>query len=132
MFDTAQSSTGSIRPSLTLDQVVSALATQTRVIKALILRETKSRYGEHKLGFVWAFLEPALMVSVFVAFFTLMGRSSASGMPVQLFMITGIVPFMLFRESMSQLQGTITQSKSLLGYPQVTTFDVIARGHYLK
>ena len=99
-----------------LSQVVSALETQTRVTKALILRETKSRYGGHKLGFVWAFLEPALMVSVFVAFFTLMGRSSASGMSVQLFMITGFVPFMMFRESMNQLQGAITQNKSLLAF----------------
>ena len=126
MSDTTQSLISSARPSLTVSQVVSALETQIRVIKAMILRETKSRYGEHKLGFVWAFLEPALMVSVFVAFFTLMGRSSASGMSVQLFMITGFVPFMMFREPMNQLQGSITQNKPLLGFPQVTTFDVIA------
>ena len=47
-------------------------------------------------------------------------------MPIQLFMITGFVPFMLFRECMNQLQGSIKQNKSLLGFPQVTTFDVIA------
>ncbi|ASJ71610.1 ABC transporter permease [Granulosicoccus antarcticus] len=126
MPELLHSSRRSARPPITSAQVAGALSTQARVTKALILRDAKSRYGEHKLGFVWAFLEPALMVSIFVAMFTLMGRSSAGGMPIQLFMITGFVPFMMFREPMSQLQGAITQNKSLLGFPQVTTFDVIS------
>lgn len=109
--------------------VSSAFATQCRVIRALMLRETQSRYGEHKLGFLWALLEPLLMVSLFVAFFALMHGDSVSGMPIVPFMITGIVPFNLFKETLNQMQTAVTANRSLLGFPQVTTFDVIvARG----
>ncbi len=109
--------------------VLQALSTQGRVINALVLRETKTRYGEHKLGFVWAFIEPTIMVTVFVAFFSMMQQDSQGAMPLVTFMITGILPFTIFREVMVQMQGAIAQNRTLLGFPQVTTFDVIvARG----
>ena len=44
-----------------------ALAVQGRVISALTLRETRSRYGNSKLGFFWALFEPAAHVAVFMA-----------------------------------------------------------------
>jgi len=116
-------------PPIGWSGVTGALATQCRVIRALILRETKSRYGEHKLGFLWALIEPTLMVILFVAFFALTRSSSVSNMAVVPFMITGIVPFSLFKDTMSQMQGAVTSNKALLGFPQVTTFDVVlARG----
>lgn len=109
--------------------VLQALSTQGRVINALVLRETKTRYGEHKLGFVWAFIEPTIMVSIFVAFFAILQADSQGAMPLVTFMITGILPFTMFREVMVQMQGAIAQNRTLLGFPQVTTFDVIvARG----
>jgi len=101
------------------------LTTQTRVIHALIMRETLSRYGDHKLGFMWALLEPVFMVTVFVGFMSLMSSGSPGGMPLIPFMITGIVPYTMFRNTMNQMQGAISANRSLLGFPQVTTFDVI-------
>ncbi len=120
---------GAGREPVTPAAIAGALGTQARVIRALILRETKARYGEHKLGFLWALIEPALMVTVFVAFFSAMNSDTISNMPIVAFMITGIVPFSMFRDSMAQMQGSLAQNRNLLGFPQVTTFDVIlARG----
>ena len=117
-------------PKLKIADIRSALITQTRVIYALILRETKTRYGEHKLGFLWAVIEPLIMVAIFVAIFaTIRSRSAGGGMPVVPFMLTGIVPFTLFRSTMTQMQGAIALNRMLFAFPQVTTFDVIfARG----
>lgn len=111
-------------PKLTTEIVFAALCTQLRVINALVLRETKSRYGEHKLGFLWAIVEPLAVISVFVAFFSLTRTQNPGGMPVVLFVITGFVPFMIFRDTM-QLQSAIVQNRNLIAFPQVTTFDVI-------
>ena len=109
--------------------VADALSIQSRVINALILREAHTRYGQHKIGFLWALVEPALMVAVFVLVLVFMRSSTVSGMPQVPFIICGIVPFFLFRNTMSQMQGSIATNRSLLGFPQVTTFDVlIARG----
>lgn len=117
-------------PKLRIADIQSALSTQARVIYALILRETKTRYGEHKLGFLWAVIEPLIMVAIFVAIFaTIRSRSAGGGMPIAPFMLTGIVPFTLFRDSMTQMQGAIALNRMLFAFPQVTTFDVIfARG----
>ncbi len=124
-----QETSASYAPKLTLASIVDALNTQSRVIGALVLRETKTRYGEHKLGFLWAVLEPIMMVSIFVALFSALRSDNPSGMPLVTFMLTGIVPFTLFRSTMQQMQGAISSNKQLFAFPQVTTFDVIiARG----
>lgn len=122
-------SNASDAPKITLADVKGALATQARVISALILRETKTRYGEHKIGFLWALLEPIMMVAVFVGIFSAIRSDSPGGMPLVPFMLVGMVPFTMFRDTMQQMQGGINQNKQLFAFPQVTTFDVIiARG----
>lgn len=105
--------------------VKEALETQCRVIHALILRETMSRYGVQKIGFLWALLEPVFMVTLIVGFMSMMRSDNPGGMPLVPFMITGFIPFFMFRNTMNQLKTAISSSRSLLGYPQVTTFDVI-------
>ena len=110
---------------LTWVDIKGAVETQSRVIHAMILRETLSRYGNHKIGFLWAFLEPLLMVSLFVGIMSAMRSENPGGMPLVPFMITGIIPFFMFRNTMGQLKNAITANRSLLGFPQVTTFDVI-------
>ncbi len=116
-------------PPITASVIADALSTQVRVIHALILRETKTRYGQHKLGFLWAVIEPMIMVALFVAIFANMRNDSPGGMPLVPFMLAGIVPFSLFRDPMNQLQSAITHNKTLFAFPQVTSFDVIlARG----
>lgn len=106
-------------------EVVNALVLQCRVLYALILRETKTRYGEHKLGFVWAFIEPVLMILLMYVIFGSVRSLATGNMHLALFIVCGFVPFTMFRNTMSQTQGAITQNTSLLGFPQVTTFDLI-------
>lgn len=113
------------RPPITLAAVFKAMQTQARVIWALMLRETISRYGDHRIGFLWAFIEPLMMVMVFVAIFSLTRSDNPSGMPLIPFMLTGIVSFGLFRDPLNQMQTAISQNKNLLAFPQVTTFDVL-------
>ena len=47
---------------------------QLEVIQALILRETRTRFGDHQLGFLWAFIEPLLWILMFYGMYALMGR----------------------------------------------------------
>jgi len=113
------------RPPLSLAKVGKALETQARVIWALMLRETISRYGDYKIGFLWAFIEPLLTVLVFVAIFGAMRTDNPGGMPLIQFMLLGIVSFSIFKDPWTQMQSAISQSKTLLAFPQVTTFDVL-------
>lgn len=92
---------------------------------AVMLREAKSRYGTHKLGFFWVLLEPTLFIIGFAAIRALVGFHGTQGMSPELFMLTGMVPFLMFRETMQQVSGAISANKQLLAFPQVTTFDLI-------
>ena len=105
--------------------VLGGVSTQLRVIHALVLRETKSRYGEHKMGFLWAFVEPMVMVGVMVAMYSVIRSDSPGGMPLVPYIATGFLPFMVFRDTMQQMVSSIVQNRSLLAFPQVTTFDVV-------
>ena len=52
------------------------LALNGRVITAIILRETKTKFGRYKFGYAWAFVEPIIYVTLFVFV-----RSFISGVP---------------------------------------------------
>lgn len=103
----------------------SGFTVQCRVLHALILRELKARYGNRRLGFLWALIEPLMFISVFVAGFHLIGRGAAMGIPVPLFFVAGFSPFFMFRDVFSEVtQGTRGQ-QALLMFPQVTRMDLL-------
>lgn len=104
---------------------VAALATQGRVVHALMLRETRSRFGRQKLGYLWALFEPIAFVAIFAALFAFGRQHAPSGMPVVPFMITGIAPFILFRNTMSQTLNAIESNRALLTFPQVKLLDLV-------
>jgi capsular polysaccharide transport system permease protein len=54
------------------------LGTQGRVVHALIIRETRTRFGDSKLGYGWALLEPiAHILMLSLVFAVLMRHRSA-------------------------------------------------------
>lgn len=102
-----------------------ALLTQLQVVHALLLRETKTRFGANQLGYVWAVAEPALWIGMFAGIFALLGRLAPPGMSVVAFLVTGIVPFVLFRDTAQRCMSAIEANKGLLFYPQVRPLDLV-------
>ena len=98
---------------------------QARVIWALVLREANAKFARHRLGYIWAFIEPIAFVAAFTLIVSVAGRSFQSGMPSAPFFITGIVPFFMFREVANATFNGLTANKALLVYPQVNAFDVM-------
>ena len=90
---------------------------------ALMMRELKTRFGAKKLGYFWAIAEPAAQASIMAIMFSLIGRSSLSGVPVALFMISGIMPFKFFSKLLPQLAGSVQSNKALFTYRQVSIMD---------
>ncbi len=103
----------------------SVFTVQFRVLHALILRELKSRYGNRRLGFGWALLEPLIFLMVFVGVMQLIDRSAPSGVPAPLFLVAGISPFFMFRDLFSEVAQGARGNPSLLMFPQVTRMDLI-------
>ena len=77
---------------------VVALSNQARVVHALVIREMLTKFEERKLGFAWMILEPMLHVAMFVAIrYLLKGIETVRGQDVVPFLITGIIPYLYFR-----------------------------------
>lgn len=101
------------------------LSAQLRVLEALILRETRTRFGANHLGYLWAFIEPLTMILTFYAMFVIAERTAPSGLALAPFLTTGIVPFMAFRSTANRSTSAIDANKALLFYPQVRPLDLI-------
>ena len=105
-------------------ELLNALNVQARVISALTLRETRSRYGNSKLGFFWALFEPFAHVVVFIGIFSALDRAVPLGDNMGLFILTGIIPWLLYSNLVNNVMGGIQSNKALLGYPQVMPIDI--------
>ena len=96
---------------VSVNDVVDGFVVQCRVLYALVLRETKTRYGEHKLGFVWAFIEPMIMVVVIYLIFSAIGSRSSGNVHFAAFMITGFVPFSMLRDTLTRAESSICSGR---------------------
>ncbi len=103
-----------------------ALRTQWRVVHALIVRETRTRFGDSTLGYGWALLEPILhILTLSLVFAVLMHGRPPIGNQFFIFYYTGIIPYHLFVHTSSSMTYAVTANGSLLQLPLVSTFDVI-------
>jgi len=103
-----------------------ALKSMARVVFALVLRESKVRYGRLKIGYLWAFLEPMFFITVLIIIFTYANRSLQSGnMPLILFYSTGILPFFLFQHTVTRCIPAVRANYQLLTFPQVHMFELL-------
>jgi capsular polysaccharide transport system permease protein len=98
---------------------------QLQVVHAILLRETKTRFGSSQLGYLWALAQPLLWIGMFAVIYYAFGRMAPPGMSVMAFLTTGIVPFSLFRETAGRCLSAIDGNKGLLFYPQVRPLDLV-------
>lgn len=111
--------------------LVGCLRLQARVIRALILRETKTLYGDQHLGFLWAFIEPLILLGPLFIIFKGSGieKSLPFGMTIPGFILTGEGAWYLFLSSVIKLVPAVRSNRALLTFPQVTPLDcLVARG----
>lgn len=102
---------------------------QMQVVHALVLRETRTRFGAHQLGYLWALFEPLMWIGTFTAMYMLAGRRVPHGLTALEFLTTGIVTFAMFQNAASRGGEAINGNRALLFYPQVQPLDLIfARG----
>jgi capsular polysaccharide transport system permease protein len=101
------------------------LLTQLQVIYALLLRETKTRYGDNSLGYLWALLEPSLWIGMFIVLYGVLGHLAPAGTSVVAFLAIGIVSFSLFRDTAQRCMSAIDANRGLLFYPQVRPLDLV-------
>ena len=110
------------------NRINSALRMQLRVIVALVLRETRTTFGNSTLGYLWAIMTPALGVALLVSIFNFAARQPPFGQSLALFFATGLLTFDFYSKLSNKIMTVIDANKALLLYPVVTeTSTIIAR-----
>lgn len=98
---------------------------QLRVVGALALRETRTRFGAHVLGYAWALAEPIFWIATFYGIFMLVDRTAPERLDMIAFLATGIVPFELVMKTQDRVSNAVSGNKALLFYPQVQPLDLV-------
>lgn len=105
--------------------LLNGLATQSRVIYALALRETRTRFGKNQLGYFWALAEPSFYILTFFAMFSLVDRTTPGGMAIIPFLATGFIPYELVVKSADKVGQAVEGNRGLLFYPHVQPLDLV-------
>lgn len=98
---------------------------QRAVVFALFVRELKTRFGGRWLGAFWVLLEPMAHIAFFVFLFGFIRKTTVSGIDLPLFIITGLIPFLLFRNLVLHLMEAIDSNQGLFAYRQVKPIDAV-------
>lgn len=108
-----------IRPSLH-----SAFLKQIRIIWALMLRETITRFGRRNIGFLWLFIEPLLVTLVITAIWKIWRNIDRAGISTAAFIATGYSVLLLWRNGSSSCTRAISANRGLLHHRFVFVVDV--------
>ncbi len=101
----------------------SAIVTFCNVIYAIMMREVRTRYGTSNLGYLRALLEPTVFILGFVLIWMAMGRASPVAVPVELFFLCSLFPYIAFMRTWDYTSHAIRANAGLLMFPVVRPLD---------
>jgi capsular polysaccharide transport system permease protein len=95
------------------------------VMKAVMLRDMRTRFFDHGLGFLVVILWPLAHIFLLLTIYTLIGRGTPYGDSLMLFFGTGLVPTMAFMYVSRQMVTSIMANKPMLSFPSIKVTDII-------
>jgi ABC-type polysaccharide/polyol phosphate export permease/Tfp pilus assembly protein PilF len=114
-------------PSLSDD-----IATRWRVIYAIMLRDIRTRFGQTKLGYFWAIMEPIThLMTLGTVFYAVNHSPPPVGDNMFLFYITGLVPFLMFSHVSHDVMSASEANNAMLQLPIVKRTDIMV-AHALR
>jgi capsular polysaccharide transport system permease protein len=101
---------------------------QRAVLVALVIRDLRARVEGRWIGLLWMLMEPLVHVLLILTLIGVRQRATSS-VDFPVFLITGMLPFFIFRNLMRRLPNAVTASRSLFAYRQIKPIDaMLARG----
>jgi ABC-type polysaccharide/polyol phosphate export permease len=101
-------------------------------LNALMLREVRCRFAGDPIGYAWAFIVPLLWIGTLMAFFTLLGRAPAIQVDTPAFIATGVVPYVLFRYTVTSMARVVSTHRHLTHFGHVRIADMLVTGALLE
>src|SRR5258705_4502124 len=85
------------------------------LIQCLVARQLKARYRGSVLGFLWSFINPLLLLSIYTFVFTvILPNRNPIAQPYAVFMFCGILPWNWFSSSLMEASGSLVAGGNLI------------------
>lgn len=98
------------------------------VIFSLLIVELQVKTEKKSLGYLWMLIEPAAHVYILLTLFLIVDKTIYIDLDPLIFIITGIVPWLMFRNIILKSTFVLKQNVPLLNYKTVKPSDpIIAR-----
>ncbi len=101
------------------------LRLQLRVIWALMLRETVTRFGREGLGMLWMIAEPGLFVVGVVIIFSFIESSYPYGITPGEYLALSYPTLLFWRNGTGRVTGAISVNRALLHHQPIRPMDII-------
>jgi ABC-type polysaccharide/polyol phosphate export permease len=85
------------------------------LIQSLVARELKARYRGSVFGFLWSFINPLLLLSIYsFVFTTIMPNGDLRTRPYAVFMFCGLLPWTWFSASLTEATSSLITGGNLI------------------
>lgn len=85
-----------------------------QLLEELTLREIKARYKQSVLGYAWVILNPFFQMLVMAFVYSQVLRIPSQGVPYSIFLYVGLLPWLLFSNSLTAAANILVSNSSLL------------------
>lgn len=102
-----------------------AITRQLNVMHAVILRDIRSRYFNHGLGFLVVPMMPVAHIVMLLVWYKTMNRDAAYGDDLVLFFATGLIPSLTACYVSRYMSVSVLANRNMLGFPAVHLLDII-------
>ena len=102
------------------------------LLLAVMLRNIRTRFFGHGLGFLIAIAWPIVHTAIVVGLFALGSRTTPVGDSAVLFIATGAIQFMTFSYLSRFMLISVIVNRPLLSFPQVKVLDVLIASAILE
>lgn len=90
-----------------------------------MIREIATRFGRENIGFLWIMVEPLLFACLVAVMWHFMTGVEAHGISVITFTISGYIPLVFFRSSVSRAVLLFKTNASLMYHRQIKIYDFV-------
>src|SRR3954463_7317202 len=111
-------STVVIRPAsaawLHLGEHFTQLREYSDLLYTLSVHRISVRYKQTSLGFIWAVLQPLLMMAIFTGVFSVLAKMPSDGIPYALFAFTALLPWTFFSTAVGNGTNSLVTHTQLI------------------
>jgi capsular polysaccharide transport system permease protein len=94
-------------------------------MRAVMLRDMRTRFFNHGLGFLVVIIWPLAHLMLLIGIYTLFGRRAPFGDSLHIFFGTGLVPTLSFMYVSRQMVTSILANKPMLSFPAIKPTDIL-------